>query len=271
MKLNIIILILLSIFVNANTSDTIEENKSIITLVNENISDDTKLKCEEQKNIDACLKLQEAYFIFLKNKNLGIKYAKIGCELGNSMSCNNLAVAYEEDGIYNNNELAIRYYNKACEMKYEGACFTLGEIYSKQNSSKAINYYDKSCRLNNSVACVRIGYIFSQGLYSSKIDKKKAFNYYKKGADLGDGDAQLNLGIFYYIGENGIERNFGKSIMYLEQSAKQGNVKAYYVLGMEYFTYNEKYKSAFWIKKAMDSGSEDAKTMWFNEKLWDYQ
>lgn len=224
----------------------------------------------KKNDLQACSQLQNDYFL-RGNKKDGIKYGSIACNLGNSMACNNVGFAYEEDGKYQNKLIAKKYYLKACDFGNAESCLTLGHIFSQQdNSPDGLLYYEKACELLNSEACVKAGYILSRGLYYNGVDEYKALISYRKGANLGNSDAQLNVGIFYAAGRAGLRQDLNKAIEYFKKSSEQKNLGAYYVLGITYYEIKDFRNAALWIKRAMNDSHDGAKEFWNQNELWQY-
>lgn len=228
-----------------------------------------KILCKKN-DLKACFQLQNYYFS-RGNKKDGIEYGSIACNLENSMACNNVGVAYEENGKYQNKLLAKKYYLKACDLGNDKSCLTLGDILSQQdNSPDGLLYYEKACELLNSEACTEVGYILSRGLYHNVVDKYKALIFYKKGANLDNSDAQLDVGIFYATGSAGLKQDLNKAIEYFKKSAEQKNIRAYFVLGVTYYKIKDFGNAALWIKRAMNASAPQAKEFWNQYKLWQY-
>lgn len=87
------------------------------------------------------------------------KYDETSCNKGNSVSCHNLGLMYDEGkGVRQDYHRAHELYKKACDMKSAKACNNLGVLYVKgqgvrQNLSIAKQYYGKACDLGSQMGC----------------------------------------------------------------------------------------------------------------------
>ena len=91
---------------------------------------------------------------------LDTEYFRSACIKGDSESCFNLALAYDNglDRIKQNFEEAAKYYEMGCNLNEAYSClgFAVLTYYGQgvyQNTSKAKEYLQKSCNLRNANAC----------------------------------------------------------------------------------------------------------------------
>lgn len=95
-----------------------------------------------------------------KDENKAIKYLEKGCELNNAKSCENLVFYFNEENEKRNLAKAFKFSKKACQLDNVKGCFIIGLMYSTGTGAtldlnKANEYIDKSCRLSPSF-CTKI-------------------------------------------------------------------------------------------------------------------
>ncbi|MFP6136501.1 tetratricopeptide repeat protein, partial [Helicobacter pylori] len=88
---------------------------------------------------------------------------------------------------------AKKYFEKACDLKYGGGCFSLGILYTnkdfgEKNYKKALALMTKGCELNYALECVFLGNLYTNNGPMVKKDLRKATQYYSKACE-------LNLGV----------------------------------------------------------------------------
>ena len=134
------------------------------------------------------------YHLYVKEYALALEYAKLGCKLGSSESCSNVAFIYAE-----------------------------GYIDGMVNYFKAHQYYKKACTLKNSIACVNAGIFYEEGLGLNKGYVDHAKPYFSEGCLLGNGRACNMLGVIEYQEGNTMKAQeyLGKAcLLKHEQSCK---------------------------------------------------
>jgi hypothetical protein len=121
----------------------------------------------------------------VSNKQTAASYYKKGCDLNYGIACNNIGNAYiSGSGVVKNVGLAETYLNKAISLG-ENAYANLGFVYRlKGDDNKAIAYYKKGCDLKDATACGNLAYV-----YKEQKKYTKAYNYYLQSCNLADGSA----------------------------------------------------------------------------------
>ena len=118
-----------------------------------------------------------------------------------------------------------------------------------------------------------LGFLYDNGK-GTRIDKKKALYWYTQAAEQGDTLAQCNLGVLY-SNDEGTLTDKKKAFYWYTQAAEQGLAEAQYNLGVMYYfgvgTSADMKQAACWIKKAYENGFENAKVLWEEKKLWQYE
>ena len=111
-------------------------------------------------------------------------------------------------------------------------------------------------------------------VFATSFAFSQSFVETKKRAEQGDADAQFNLGWMYLNGE-GITKDLKQAFYWYKKSAEQGYAKAQNNLGLMYIngegTLKDLKQAAFWIKKSYENGYEEAKYIWEEYKLYNYQ
>lgn len=103
----------------------------------------------------AGLDYQEGTDTIKKDENKALKYLEKGCELDNAKSCENLVFYFSEKNEKRNLAKAFKYSKKACQLDNVKGCFIIGLMYSTGTGAtldlnKANEYIDKCCKLSPS-------------------------------------------------------------------------------------------------------------------------
>lgn len=103
----------------------------------------------------AGLDYQEGTDSIKKDENKALKYLEKGCELDNAKSCENLVFYFSEKNEKRNLAKAFKYSKKACQLDNVKGCFIIGLMYSTGTGAtldlnKANEYIDKCCKLSPS-------------------------------------------------------------------------------------------------------------------------
>ena len=86
--------------------------------------------------------------------------------------------------------IAVKFYNKGCELKHVGSCYNLGKLTSKNGDPKkkreALPYFEKACKLGSSGGCIWAGNIHGSGniLLDIPADTDKFISFYQKACEL---------------------------------------------------------------------------------------
>lgn len=115
------------------------------------------------------------------DENKAIKYLEKGCELNNAKSCENLVFYFNEENEKRNLAKAFKFSKKACQLDNVKGCFIIGLMYSTGTGAtldlnKANEYIDKSCRLSPSF-CTKIA---KDTLEENKSPKESKLTEFKK-------------------------------------------------------------------------------------------
>lgn len=129
----------------------------------------------------AGLDYQEGTDAIKKDENKALKYLEKGCELNNAKSCENLVFYFNEENEKRNLAKAFKFSKKACQLDNVKGCFIIGLMYSTGTGAtldlnKANEYIDKSCRLSPSF-CTKIA---KDTLEENKSPKESKLTGFKK-------------------------------------------------------------------------------------------
>ncbi|WP_297453849.1 tetratricopeptide repeat protein [Persephonella sp.] len=110
---------------------------------------------------------------------------EIACGNNNAVGCRNLGnMYYNGYGVPKNVNLALQYYDKACNLNDAESCNLVGIIYyrldQQKNKDLYMKYFQKACDLNLGVGCYNIG-----SIYMAKSNLKTAWKYLDKACNLG--------------------------------------------------------------------------------------
>ncbi len=110
-----------------------------------------------------------------------------------AFACGKLGLIYDGENskglIEKDEKKSEAYYQKACELQNNNACFMLAIIYeSKQNMKKSIKYYTKLCE-RGAGSCQYIALLYDIGDDGIDRDPEKVKKYYQKACEYGDEDA----------------------------------------------------------------------------------
>lgn len=89
-----------------------------------------------------------------------------------------------------------------CFLNEKEKCRIVGNQFAdgpKVNEQKAIRYYTKGCNLNDSISCLGLGRVYSRDRNGVK-NGKKALSYFEKGCSLDNAESCYVMGIQYAIG-----------------------------------------------------------------------
>ena len=141
------------------------------------------------------------------------------------------------DGVEQNYQKAVEYYQKAAEQDYPQAQNNLGLLYEhgkgvEQSYKKAIELYQKAADQGFAQAHSNLGLLYEHG-NGVEQNYQKAVEHCQKAADQGWAPAQWKLGFFYEYGK-GVGQNYQKAAEYYQKAADQGLAPAQYNLGLMY-------------------------------------
>ena len=122
---------------------------------------------------------------------------------------------YEAKG---KNKKAIECYQKAIDLGYDDALFSLADLYEKRGKEEDMIRLLVKAGNQGNVGAMRHLYRY----YEEREDAKNAAKWTEKAALSGDSDAMWLIGCYYRRGY-GVEEDFGKAFKWFQKSAKEGN------------------------------------------------
>ncbi len=168
---------------------------------------------------------------------------------------------YNGDGVEEDDEKAVRCYEKAAELGNAAAQFKLGTYYEvglvvRQDYEEAVKWYKKAAEQGEAVAQIYLGDCYEDGRGVPQ-NSEEAVKWYRKAAEQGEAAAQNNLGFCYEDGR-GVPQNSEEAVKWYRKAAEQGNVTAQRNLGDCYENGRgvpQNYREAVkWYKKAAEQG-----------------
>lgn len=142
-------------------------------------------------------------------------------------------------------------------------------IGTTKNLTSAFNLYKESAEQGNDGAQYDLAHMYASGKGTLK-NLKKAFYWFKKSAEQDNMSAQLFLGLSYDNGD-GTLKDLKKALFWYKKSAENGEPYGQYLYGLFLIeVQSNKKEGAIWIKKAYESGVEDAEIIWNKYELWKY-
>jgi len=177
---------------------------------------------------------QRAKEYFSKAHELLLKKA----EKGDPNAQCDLAIMYEcGDGVPQDFELAVYWYQLAVEKSLDEALCNLGYMHSSgngipKNTLLAVKYYKQAAEQGYPRALYNLGYMYCHG-NGVPEDKGEACRLYQLATEKGYCLAQHNLGFMYSNGF-GVPKDKVKAIQYYTAASQQGNAMSSYNLGFIY-------------------------------------
>lgn len=105
-----------------------------------------------------------------------------------------------------------------------GACYALGDGVP-QDKEKALYYYNLAAEKGSRNAQYAAAACYSYGK-GTEVDKNKAFELFLSAAEKGHPKAQFAVGHFYEYGQGGVERDHEKAKEWYKKAANQGHFAA---------------------------------------------
>lgn len=141
------------------------------------------------------------------------------------------------EGVEQDSEKAIEWYEASAEQGLSGAIYRLGECYLngdgvERDIDKAILYFTEAADKEHTGAMNRLGDCYLHG-WGVEENEKTAFEYYKQAGDLEDPEGMYNEFHCYYIGW-GVDENINTAIDLLNTAADLGYTPALIRLGKLY-------------------------------------
>ena len=199
------------------------------------------------------------------NEDIAIfEYYRRAAKKGHPAAMNRVALHYigGMNGVRQNSQKAIEWFNKAIENGNAEAALNLGYVYEtgkgvKQDQTEAIKYYTIAAERGLVVAQHRLGNYYFTGTTVEK-DQVVAVNWYKRAAENGYAAAQAMLGKCYQYGY-GVSQDINQAISWYTKAAEQGHSEAQSDLGQCYALgsgVKRDYVTAVkWFTKAAEQGS----------------
>lgn len=181
----------------------------------------------------AGLDYQESTDTIKKDENKALKYLDKGCELDNAESCGNLGLYYSKKNENRNLEKSFKYSEKACYLNNPEGCFIIGSMYytgtgATLDLNKGNEYIDKCCKLAPSTCTGSAKYLLEQ----KKSPKDFELTKFKKE-------------------DNAFEYSL------LEKACKYQNGEGCFEIGMNFDSENPE-KSGEWFFKGCEFDSADS-------------
>lgn len=123
-----------------------------------------------KENYDSCFTLGAKYiYAFATKKDIerGLEYINEACKHDVGKACSILGSLYmsDHDGVKFNQDLAIAYSFRGCELENGLGCSNLAAMaYHSSNIKGAIRYYKLGCNYKNDIACKAYQELIDSGL-----------------------------------------------------------------------------------------------------------
>ncbi|NUM58993.1 MAG: sel1 repeat family protein [Bdellovibrionaceae bacterium] len=168
-----------------------------------------KKLCETHKLARACSNMA----FFFENPGAekapdslsSFSFYKKGCELGDGVSCNNLANLYMEGrGTTPNEKQGVEYLLMGCELNYSPSCYRVAVITArgillKYDAEAVVHFMKKGCDLGDAMSCHDLGYLYMEGTGTNR-NQSLALNVISSSCDMGLARGCGSLGSFYLLG-----------------------------------------------------------------------
>jgi len=226
----------------------------------------------EKGDADACFSVAWRYDQgndgVTKDEARAAKYYERGCNLGDSMSCNNLGVDYEHGvGVPSNGPRAAALYQKACDAKNVNGCRNLAFLYESDGGAgvprdmkKTLAMFTRGCDLEDGTSCNNLGWMYEDGEATPK-DLKKAASLYLLACDHGFLYGCRNGGIAYETAD-GVERDDRRAVALFKRACgddeKRGCVELGRMTRDGRGTEKDPKKAEQYFKMGCDDGDTEA-------------
>lgn len=161
---------------------------------------------------------------------------------GNPHSQNSLGLYYMQQGDKTN---AIKWWTKAAEQNYSGACVNLGSHYLEEGCPKAKYWYLKGAALGDSLAFRGLG------IYYDRVEKdtESSLKWLKKGANAGDVNSQRILGFWFYR-----QNDYSSAISYFTPAVEKGDKLSMKGIADAYYNTKDYKNAIFWYNERAIQG-----------------
>jgi localization factor PodJL len=149
---------------------------------------------------------------------------------GNPAAEYEIGLRYAEGrGVTLDQDLAVRWFERAAQQGIAPALYRLGSLYEKgqgvkKDLNKARTLYLQAADKGNAKAVHNLAVLYAEGI-DGKPDYRTASQWFRKAADRGVADSQYNLGILYARGI-GVDQNLAESYKWFALAANQGDQDA---------------------------------------------
>ena len=176
-----------------------------------------------------------------------MKYYEMAAKQNNVIGMTNLADLYiQENKLKKAKPLLV----KAAEKEYGYAQYLLAMnffYYKHENNEEALHWLERAASNDEPYALYQLGLY-----YSEANDLAKALKYYQRAAELNNADALLEL--YYIYGEGvGVEQDDDKALFFLKKAAESGAQEAIEELAAQALSGEgnmDAKEAEYWIKKA---------------------
>ena len=176
-----------------------------------------------------------------------MKYYEMAAKQNNAIGMTNLADLYiQENKLKKAKPLLV----KAAEKEYGYAQYLLAMnffYYKHENNEEALHWLERAASNDEPYALYQLGLY-----YSEANDLAKAIKYYQRAAELNNADALLEL--YYIYGEGvGVEQDDDKALFFLKKAAESGAQEAIEELAAQALSGEgnmDAKEAEYWIKKA---------------------
>ncbi|XP_067679273.1 cytochrome c oxidase assembly factor 7 homolog [Haliotis asinina] len=173
-----------------------------------------RFQCYKEKKPEGCQRLADFLDSIRKDFMTAATVYKANCEDSNyGLSCYKYAnYNIMGKGMEKNENEAMKYYSKACELDHMPACHSVGLIHSSKkicppdDMGAALQMFMKACDKGFVPSCYYISGMYIKGSDKVPKDMKKASEFSKKACEMGHLYACSNLSQMYRKGD-GVEKS----------------------------------------------------------------
>jgi hypothetical protein len=177
------------------------------------------------------------------------------------------------EGTEKNQKKALYWYEKAAEQGHAKAQNNCGVMYDSgkgttMDKAKALYWYEKAAEQGHANAQYNLGLLYTQGK-ETENSREKALYWFKKAAEQGHEQAKSRLEfsedeeLLAEAQRAYDNKEFKRSFQIILPLAEKGIMKAQLMVSGQYYfgegVEKDLEKAVFWLEKAKENGSEDAK------------
>lgn len=172
----------------------------------------------------------------------GLELLNAACDGRHGWSCLILGNVYRDgvDGIVTNDQTAVGYYRRGCELEAAAACGGEGEmlVYGgegvAQDVPSGLELLNSACDRENGWSCRQLGRIYQYGVSGVERDVEAALRFYHRGCELRDARACVEEGLMHFYDYEGITRDLPRALELLERECDNSFGPACKSLGLLY-------------------------------------